>query len=111
MERWQEHPERGCKDKDTEDFFSEDEERPSKERTAREVVSKAFCKLCPVHQACLEYALINDEVGVWGGTDTQQRRRMMRRGARKSCARCGEQQVKGSDKAQVCLACGTTWLM
>lgn len=91
-------------------FFSEDEERPSRERTAREVQAKAVCTACPVKQACLQHALENDEVGVWGGTDTQQRRKLMRKGARRSCARCHGSQVTGTTTAQVCLGCGATWL-
>lgn len=99
-----------CAGTDTEVFFSEDEERPSKERTARETLAKAICKPCPVKQVCLQSALDNDEVGVWGETDTQQRRKMRRRGVRRSCARCGSYQVSGTATAQVCLECGATWL-
>lgn len=107
---WQDDPRRGCKGEDTEMFFSEDEERPSRERTAREELAKAVCTPCPVKQACLQFALDNDEVGIWGETDTQQRRKMLRRGSRRSCARCGGQQVSGTKTTQVCLECGATWL-
>lgn len=34
------------------------------------------CKTCPVQQACLEWAIENDEEGVWAGTTRPQRRRM-----------------------------------
>lgn len=108
--RWQDDPRRGCAGKDTNLFFSEDEERPSRERTAREEIAKAFCKMCPVQGKCLEFALAGEEVGVWGGTDTQQRRRMMRGGRRRTCARCGGLRVSGTDTMQVCLECGATWL-
>ena len=39
--------------------------------------AKAVCAGCPVRQACLEFALANDERwGVWGGTSERQRRAM-----------------------------------
>lgn len=109
-ERWQDQARCLELGKDTEMFFSEDEERPSRERTTREELAKAVCTPCPVKQACLQAALDGDEVGVWGGTDTQQRRKMRRRGARRSCARCGGLQVSGTATAQICLECGATWL-
>lgn len=43
----------------------------------------AVCRDCPVVEPCLEYALTHHEIGVWGGTDAEQRRliRIERRGA------------------------------
>jgi WhiB family transcriptional regulator, redox-sensing transcriptional regulator len=42
--------------------------------------AKAICALCPVEQACLEWALSNRESdGVWGGATERERRRMIRR--------------------------------
>lgn len=39
--------------------------------------AKAVCAGCPVREACLEFALANDERwGVWGGTSERQRRAM-----------------------------------
>ena len=40
---------------------------------------KAICGICPVREACLEYALVNRERdGVWGGATERERRRMIR---------------------------------
>ncbi len=42
--------------------------------------AKAICALCPVQQACLEWALTNRESdGVWGGATERERRRIIRR--------------------------------
>ncbi len=35
--------------------------------------AKAICTSCPLKLQCLEYALKNYEVGVWGGTTEHQR--------------------------------------
>jgi WhiB family redox-sensing transcriptional regulator len=41
--------------------------------------AKAVCGVCPVREACLEYALVNRERdGVWGGATERERRRMIR---------------------------------
>jgi WhiB family transcriptional regulator, redox-sensing transcriptional regulator len=40
----------------------------------------AFCRVCPIREECLAWALKNGErYGVWGGTTEQQRRRLQRR--------------------------------
>lgn len=42
----------------------------------------AVCRVCPVRQECLEWALSTRERhGIWGGTTEQERRRLMRRSA------------------------------
>jgi len=41
--------------------------------------AKAVCGICPVREACLEYALANRERdGVWGGATERERRRLVR---------------------------------
>lgn len=41
--------------------------------------AKSICGVCPVREACLEYALANRERdGVWGGATERERRRMIR---------------------------------
>jgi Transcription factor WhiB len=45
--------------------------------------AKAFCGPCPVRKECLQWALQNDEQwGVWGGLDTRERRKLLKRRAR-----------------------------
>ncbi len=39
--------------------------------------AKAICRSCPVQQPCLQFALeTNQEAGIWGGTDEDERRRL-----------------------------------
>ena len=46
--------------------------------------AKAVCRSCPVQSACLQFALeSNQEAGIWGGKDEDERRRL-RRGWRAS---------------------------
>ncbi|HZT65546.1 MAG TPA: WhiB family transcriptional regulator [Acidimicrobiales bacterium] len=41
--------------------------------------AKAICGVCPVREACLEYALARRERdGVWGGATERERRRILR---------------------------------
>lgn len=48
--------------------------------------AKAICNGCQFITPCLEYALLNDVVGVWGGT-TEQDRKELRRDMRMSSPR------------------------
>lgn len=42
--------------------------------------AKAICALCPVREACLEYAIVaREKDGVWGGLTARERRRVIRR--------------------------------
>jgi WhiB family redox-sensing transcriptional regulator len=50
---------------------------PSTDEEAEE--AKAICRICPVRESCLEYALVNRERdGVWGGATERERRRIIR---------------------------------
>ncbi|MGH9177809.1 MAG: WhiB family transcriptional regulator [Acidimicrobiales bacterium] len=50
---------------------------PSSDEEAEE--AKAICRVCPVRESCLEYAIINRERdGVWGGATERERRRILR---------------------------------
>ena len=60
-----------CKESDPEAFF------PEKGGSTRE--AKRICLGCEVKDACLEYALANDErFGIWGGLSERERRRLKR---------------------------------
>lgn len=59
---------------------------PEKGASTRE--AKAICAVCEVRDACLEYALTNNERwGIWGGFSERERRRM-RHGANCTCKGC-----------------------
>lgn len=60
-----------CRHTDPEMFFSSNDE----DRDA----AMALCAGCPVRMQCLEQALASREgYGIWGGTDEQERRRLIR---------------------------------
>lgn len=40
--------------------------------------AKAVCKECPLIKDCLDYALRNDEHGIWGGTTEHERAKIRR---------------------------------
>ena len=65
----------GCRGLDTElfypdrDVFTKDEES----------MFQRMCVECPVMLQCLEWALVHERYGVWGGTTPSQRQRERRR--------------------------------
>lgn len=60
-----------CPQTDPEAFY------PEKGGSTKE--AKRICKLCPVTDKCLQWALDNDErFGVWGGLSERERRRLQR---------------------------------
>lgn len=74
-------------------------------------VKEAFCDHCPVRERCLQFAIINDDCGYWGGTSTAERRRMKRTRARAKCpiSTCQTKMPVVIGLYQVCLACGASW--
>ena len=68
---WQD--EADCKGMDASLFF------PEPGRNQAPIVR--VCAACPVRKQCLQHALDNDELGIWGGTSERERERM-RRGTR-----------------------------
>jgi len=68
-DQWQERA--LCAQTDPEAFF------PEKGGSTRE--AKRICLGCDVKDACLDYALANDErFGIWGGLSERERRRLKR---------------------------------
>ncbi|MCX5046683.1 WhiB family transcriptional regulator [Aldersonia sp. NBC_00410] len=68
-EEWVDHA--ICPQTDPDAFF------PEKGGSTRE--AKAICRLCPVREACLAYALDNGvRHGIWGGLSERERRRLQR---------------------------------
>ena len=63
-----------CSGIDSELFF------PPGEDADASAAAKEICAVCPVRDACLQYAVsTNQTEGVWGGLDANERRRMRRR--------------------------------
>lgn len=78
--RWT--PRAGCKDADTELFFSDSghpSKRPSpKTQAAWDSIKAKYCKHCPVMQECRRDTL-GELYGVWGGRDQVERSRIRSR--------------------------------
>ena len=66
-----------CRGTDTDRFFP----ISHKNRAAADInYAIRICKVCPVQQPCLNYALSSPQTyGIWGGTTEEQRRRLRRR--------------------------------
>lgn len=59
-----------CREVDTGELFF-----PEKGGTT--APAKQVCRMCPVREECLQYALDHDErYGIWGGKSERERRRM-----------------------------------
>lgn len=41
--------------------------------------AKAICESCDLRARCLEYALKNDDIGIWGGLTESQRKNLRRK--------------------------------
>lgn len=71
----------------------------------------AACWRCPARAECLEWALANDEQGVWGGTTDFERRQLVSRKTRVKCPGCGARDVDTIPGGEVCYRCGLSWLI
>ncbi|MEU5958789.1 WhiB family transcriptional regulator [Streptomyces sp. NPDC047525] len=78
-----ERPRPACAGEDPELFFPIGENSPALLQVEE---AKAVCRRCPLMESCLQGALERNELGVWGGTDDNERRRMKRRSARRRAA-------------------------
>jgi WhiB family transcriptional regulator, redox-sensing transcriptional regulator len=68
-----------CRDTDPDLFFPVGTTGQALVQIAR---AKEVCGECPVHGQCLEYALeTNQDAGIWGGLDEEERRNIRRRAA------------------------------
>ncbi|HBW20187.1 MAG TPA: WhiB family transcriptional regulator [Actinobacteria bacterium] len=68
-------PQGACRGEDPELFFPVTAAGPA---LAQVFAAKAVCFRCAVRAACLSYALVTGQAGIWGGT-TQEERHAMRR--------------------------------
>jgi WhiB family redox-sensing transcriptional regulator len=71
----------------------------------------AACDRCPVKQDCLDWALDNDEKGVWGGLTEEQRTQISTVRSRVRCPDCRSDRVVEQDGSEICLSCGLSWLV
>lgn len=78
-----ERPRPACAAEDPELFFPVGTTGPALVQIEE---AKAVCRRCPLITSCLETALQRNELGVWGGTDENERRRIKRQAARRRAA-------------------------
>lgn len=72
-------------------------------------VSRDWCDHCPVKAQCLNSALINNDSGYRGGTNTDQRRALRRTRSRVKCPLCAGGNVVLTEAHEVCINCGASW--
>lgn len=91
-----------CNGMDTERFFPEFDHL-----LEPEVI--AACAFCPVRSECLDWALIHDEAGVWGGLTELQRQQITTVRTRVRCPDCRSERVAEQEHSEICLNCGLSW--
>lgn len=76
-------------------FFPERAVGPNVPKSSKR--AKAVCARCPVRPQCLDYALIANEAGVWGGMSEDERRQRRRELGLKSAPKhgCARRYAKG----------------
>lgn len=72
-------------------------------------VQNTWCNLCSVRPECLLYALLYNEQGYWGGTDTAERRKLSKRRDRAKCPVCRSKAVIDTGGHQICQHCAISW--
>lgn len=61
-------------------FFEPDGAKPGRPAADRTAAARAYCQDCPITAGCLQYAIDRRiDVGVWGGLDPTERRRLVER--------------------------------
>jgi WhiB family transcriptional regulator, redox-sensing transcriptional regulator len=71
-----------CANVDPELFFPQETEIAPNKVVSKYVnlaTAKQICASCPLTFQCLEYALKNVEIGIWGGTTESQRESLRKR--------------------------------
>jgi hypothetical protein len=72
-------------------------------------VQGMWCNACPVRPECLLYALLYNQEGYWGGTDTAERRKLSKRGDRAKCPVCRSKAMISTGEHQICQHCAVSW--
>lgn len=71
-----------CAETDPELFFPQETESWDGKFLSKYIdvaAAKKICSECPLKVDCLEYALVNVEAGIWGGTTEEQRKHMKKK--------------------------------
>jgi hypothetical protein len=73
--------------------------------------AQLYCNACPVYVQCLDSAMTNKDVGVWAGTSTDLRKKLLRKRNRKKCPGCENDRISFQENNAVCLSCGLSWTL
>ena len=75
LDQWFQHA--SCLGTSLDMWFPEDRlGRPSHRHLKRTQETRQICKTCPVQTDCLKYALRHSTVGIWAGTDENERKQI-----------------------------------
>lgn len=70
----------------------------------------AACSRCEVKDECLQWAITTDqEFGIWGGLDEEQRKAIDRTRSRARCPDCRSDRIIEEGRNEVCISCGLSW--
>ncbi len=72
-------------------------------------LDERYCRLCPVRVNCLASALRNNDVGIFAGTTTDDRKKIKRVRNRSKCPQCRHGEMISLGVHDICTACGTSW--
>ncbi len=89
--------------------FSSLDWTPEFEDTPLTSEQELICGMCKVKDDCFKYAIENDADGIWGGTNSYQRRIMQVPRNRAKCPGCGSHDVTDLGSEQICMSCGVSW--
>lgn len=67
------------------------------------------CGSCIIRERCLQWAIDNDEWGVWGGLTETDRRNLDVHRSRAKCPACKSTRLLEDRGTETCLACGLCW--
>lgn len=89
-----------CKGEDPETFFAfgADFGGRTVETAAATQEAKKICRPCPVRKECLDWAIGNEDYGVWGGTTAYERRKIREKRAEEAAVDGGGMCPNGHER-------------
>jgi hypothetical protein len=105
--KWMKHA--LCVGVEPEDFFPpnvEDKRRPIQ---VTQYIEKV-CGLCPVASNCLDFAILHEMQGIWGGTTDYTRAQLTKKTNKLKCPGCSGSSLFTEYTGDViCNSCGLSW--
>lgn len=98
------HDRAACDGHDELNFFPD-----AGEALAAEALKNLYCRTCPVWATCLSGALARKDYGIWAGTTTQERNKLIRSRDRAKCPLCRCETLITIDTHDICHGCGVSW--